>query len=50
MKKGIHIANPKTQKSVSHRTTFNSIFNMSSCRKSEVQNDLPTITEIKRIC
>ena len=27
-----------------------SIFNMSSCRKPEIQNGLPKITKITRIC
>ena len=40
MKKGIPIMNPK--KRICHRTTFYSIFNMSSCRKPEMQNDLPS--------
>ena len=30
-----------------HRTTFYSIFNMSSCRKPEIHSDLPKITKIK---
>jgi len=50
MKKGIHIMNPKKQKCICHRTTFYAIFNMSSCRKPEIQNDLPKITKIKWIC
>ena len=38
----------KTAKiSICHRTTFYSVFNMSSCRKLEIQNDLPQITQIK---
>ena len=40
----------KAKKSTCHRTTFYSIFNMSSCRKLEIQNDLPKITQIKWIC
>jgi len=32
------------------RITFYSIFNMSSCRKPEIQNDLPKLTQIKWIC
>ena len=36
MKKGIHIVNLKQQKGICHRTTFYSIFNMSSCRKPEL--------------
>jgi len=43
MKKGIHM-NPKKQKSICHRTTFYSIFNMSSYK---IQNDLPKITKTK---
>jgi len=36
MKKDIHIVNLKKQKeSICRRTTFYSIFNMSSCRKSK---------------
>ena len=42
MKKSIHIINQKN-----HPTTFYSIFNMSSCRKTEIQTDLPKITKIK---
>jgi len=42
-----NIVNIKTHK---NRTTFYSISNMSSCRKPEVQNDLPKITTIKWIC
>ena len=30
-----------------HRTTFYSIFNMSSCRKPEINTNLPKITKIK---
>ena len=48
MKKGIHIMNPKkAKKDKCHNTTFYSKFNMSSCRKPEIQNDLPKITKIK---
>ena len=48
MKKGIHIMNQnKEKKKYCHLTTFYSIFNMSSCRKPEIQNDLPKITKIK---
>jgi len=44
MKKGIHICClSKKQKRKWHRTTFYSILNMSSCRKAEIQNDLPKI-------
>jgi len=46
MKKGIHIMNP----SICHRTTLYSIFNMSSCRKPAIQNDLHKLTKIKWIC
>ena len=46
MKKGKHILNPK--KALCYRTTFYSIFNMSIyCRKPEIQNYLPKITNIK---
>ena len=45
MKKGKHIMNPK--KALCYRTTFYSIFNMSLCRKPEIQNYLPKITNIK---
>ena len=38
MKNGIHIINPKI--SICHRTSFDSIFDMSSCRKPEIQNDV----------
>ena len=48
MKKGIHIVNLK--KSICHRTTFYVVFNMSSCRKPEIQNGFPKITKIKLIC
>jgi len=42
--------NPNKQnKSIRHRTTFYSIFKISSCRKPEIQNDLPKITKIKWI-
>jgi len=37
----------KAKKDKCHNTTFYSIFNMSSCRKPEIQNDLPKITKIK---
>ena len=44
MKKGINIVNLKNQKRVLYqRTTFYSICKMSSCRKPEIQNDLPKI-------
>ena len=51
-KKGTHIVNLKKAKTDScHRTTFYSIFNMSSSRKPEVYTkDLPKITIIKWIC
>ena len=42
MKNGIHIVNLK----ICNRTLFYSIFNMSSCRKREIHNDLPNITNI----
>ena len=45
MKKGIHIIK-KQNKSIFHLTTFYSVFNMSSCRKPEIQTDLPKITKI----
>ena len=35
------------KKYICHRTTFYSIFNMSSCRKPKIQKDLPKITKIK---
>ena len=47
MKKGIHIMNQKKQTSMSPYYFFYSIFNMSSCRKPEIKNDLPKITKIK---
>jgi len=50
MKKGIHIINPKQQERIYHHTSFYSICDMSSCRKSEIQHDLPKITKIKWIC
>ena len=37
----------KSKNNIYHRNTFCSIFNMSSCRKPELQNDLPKITKIK---
>ena len=39
----------KAKKGKCHRTTFYSIFNMSSCRKSAMQNGLPKITQIEWI-
>ena len=36
--------------SICHRTTFYSIFNMSSYRTPEIQNDLPEVTQIKWMC
>ena len=46
--KGVHRTNfEKAKKGTYHRTTFYSIFNMSSCRKPEIQNDLPKINQIK---
>ena len=48
MNKGINSMDPKSKKRISHRTTFYSIFNISSCYcKPELQNDLPEITKIK---
>ena len=37
----------KQNKGICHSTSFYSIFNMSSCRKPEIHNDLPKITKIK---
>jgi len=37
----------QAKQSICHRTTVCSIFNMSSCRKPEIQNDLRKITKIK---
>jgi len=45
MRKGIHSVNLKKQMKICY-----SIFNMSSCRKPEIQNDLPKITKVKLIC
>jgi len=51
MKKDIHIVkSKKAKKRICHRTTFYSIFKMSSCRKPEIQKDLLKITNIKWIC
>ena len=50
MKKGIHNVYLKKQKSKCYSTTFYSIFNMSLCRKLEIQNGLPKITKINWIC
>ena len=49
MKKGIHTMNKKIslKKCICHRITFYFIFNMNSCRKLKIQNDLPKITKIK---
>jgi len=42
MKKSIkYYESQKAKTSICHRTTFYSIFNMSLCRKPEIQNDLP---------
>ena len=49
MKKGTHLINPKKQKCLCHRTTFYSIFIMSSYRKPDIQNDLLKLTKIKWI-
>ena len=44
MKKGKHIVNLKKQKKVYITVLlFDSMFNMSSCRKPEIHNDLPKI-------
>jgi len=40
MKKGIHIVNLKRPK-IGHSATVYYIFNMSSCRMSEIRNDFP---------
>ena len=45
MRKGIHSVNLKKQMKICY-----SIFNMSSCRKPEIQNALPKITKVKLIC
>ena len=45
MKKGIHIVNLKSKMKICHLTTFYSIFIMCSCRKPELQQDLPKITK-----
>ena len=50
LKKGKHIVYLKKQKKWYVITPFYSIFNMSSCRKPKIQNDLPKITQIKWIC
>ena len=50
MRKGIHIVKSKKQKVQCHSTNFNSIFDMSSYRKPEIQKDLPEITKVKLIC
>jgi len=50
MKKGIHIMNQKKSKAkYMSPYYFYSIFNMSSCRKPEIQNDFPKITKIECI-
>jgi len=49
MKKGTHLINPKKQKCLCHRTTFYSIFILSSYRKPDIQNDLLKLTKIKWI-
>jgi len=47
MEKGTHIVNLKEEeKKYMSRYYFYSIFNMSSCRMPEIQNDLPKITKI----
>ena len=50
MKKDKLIVNLKSTKSICHRTTFYSIFNTSSSRNPGIQNDLPKLTKIKRMC
>ena len=43
--------NPKKQNiRICHRTTFYSIFNMSSCRKPEIQNGLPKSLKSSEFC
>ena len=46
--KGVHMyyyeSKKAKKKRICHHTPFYSIFNMSSCRKPEIQNDLPKIT------
>ena len=39
--------NLKQQKKYMSQYYFYSIFNMSSCRKPEIQNDLPKINKMK---
>jgi len=53
MTKGIHIMNKKKAKEKymsPYYFYFYSICNMSSCRKWEIQNDLPKLIKIKCIC
>ena len=45
MKKGIY--NDYLKKQKKHMSPYYFLFNMSSYRKPEIQNDLPKITEIK---
>ena len=45
--KGVHLTNFKKNCSICYRTSFYSIFDMSSCIKPEIQKDLPKITKIK---
>jgi len=54
--KGVHFTNVEESFSYEERykvykaktrITFYSIFNMSSCGKPEIQNDLPKLTQIK---
>jgi len=40
----------KAKKGIRHRTNFYSIFNLGSCRKPEIQNDVHKITKINWIC
>jgi len=47
MRKGKHIINPKKQTKVNVTVPLYSIFDMSSCRKPEIQTDLPRIIKIK---
>jgi len=42
--------NQKSKTSIYHRTSFYSIFDMSSCRKPKIQNVLPKISKITWIC
>ena len=44
------MVNLKSINSIYHRTNFNSIIDIRSYRKPEIQNDLPKITKVKWIC